>query len=187
MNKLRRSGKRKPMEKKQNLRKGGVYLTTNRTREQLTESMLADITQISRPTMMENKADSAGVLYGSVEEGQFWLMKSAEKNSGFAPQRILSGFFGRQEEKTILVGKFGFVRGFHLMWLLCTVIGAVAMLMMLHSPVVAAVTAVICLVCWIAASVGGCVKYKAEEQAVCEYLRALCASEEEEEEASAEE
>ncbi len=175
------------MEKKKTQRKGGVYLATDRTREQLVESMLADVTQISRPTMMENKADNAGVLYGGVEEGQFWLMKSAEKSSGFAPQRILSGFFGRQEDRTILVGKFGFVRGFHLMWLICTVVGALAVLMMLHSVVVGIITAAICLVCWIAATVGGCVKYKAEEQAVCDYLRELCSVAEPVEETPAEE
>lgn len=164
-----------------------MYLTTDRTREQLVESMLEDITQIGRPTMMDNKADSAGVLYGGVEEGQFWLMMSAEKTSGFAPQRILSGFFGRKEGKTILAGKFGFVRGFHLMWLLCTVIGSVAVLMMLQSVVLGIVTAALCLVCWIAATVGGCVKYKAEEQAICDYLRELCPAGKMEEELPTEE
>lgn len=165
------------MEKKQNRSKGGVYLTTHRTWEQIAERLQEDITQVSRPTMMENKIERAGVLYGGVEEGQFWLVKSADKNSGFAPQRTLSGFVGKKDEKTVLVGKFSFVRGFHLMWLLCTVIGAVAMLMMLQSVVVAAVTAGICLVCWIAASIGGCVKYKAEEEAVQHYLETLCAEE----------
>ena len=175
------------MKKITTQRRGGVYLVTDRTREQLMGGMKADITEISRPTMMENKADRAGVLYGGVEEGHFWLMQSAENKSGFAPQRILTGVFGKQEGKTMLVGKFGFVRGFHLMWLLCTVIGAVAMLMMLHSPVVAAITAVLCVGCWIAATVGGCVKYKAEEQAVSDYLLKLCSVVDAAEEAPAEE
>lgn len=167
------------MEKKNNRNKGaGVFITTERTGKQLAESLLANITQISRPTMMENKTGNDNGLYGGVEGGQFWLVQGSEKKSGFAPQRIFSGFIGRQEEKTVLFGKFGFVRGFHLMWLLCTVIGGIFMLMMLHSPVVAIITVALCLVCWIVATIGGCVKYKEEEQAVRKYLEEVCTEEE---------
>ena len=160
------------------LNKGNrVYLTTSRPREELADALMAGVTQITRPTMMDNKADGAGVLYGGLEENHLWLMQGAKKKSGFAPQRQFAGFLSRQGEQNLVVGSFGFARGFHLTWLLCTVIGGVFMLMMLQSVVVAVLTAAVCLICWIVAAVGGCTKYKEEERAVRAYLEQACAAE----------
>lgn len=167
------------MNKKNNLNKGGrVYLATSRTRENVAAALMDGVTQVSRPTMMDNKTESAAVLYGGLEGNQLWLMQGTEKKSGFAPQRIFSGFLSSQEDKTLVFGTFGFVRGFHLIWLLCTVIGGAFMLMMLQNVAVAVATAGICLVCWIVAAVGGCTKYKEEEKAVRRHLEGICGEEE---------
>lgn len=167
------------MNKKNNLNKGSrVYLTTSRTREDVMEILMDGVTQVSRPTMMDNKTESADVLYGGLEENRLWLMQGTEKKSGFAPQRLFSGFVSRQEDKTLVFGSFGFVRGFHLIWLLCTVIGGVFMLMMLQNVAVAIATAAICIVCWAVAAIGGCTKYKEEEKSVRRHLERICAEEE---------
>lgn len=166
------------MKQKNNLNKGGrVYLTTSRSREEVKEMLMDGVTQVSRPTMMDNKTESGNLLYGGLEENRLWLVQGTEKKSGFAPQRIFSGFVSRQEEKTLVFGSFGFVRGFHLIWLLCTVIGGAFMLMMLQNVAVAVATAVICIVCWAVAAIGGCTKYKEEERAVRLHLEKICAEE----------
>lgn len=166
------------MEKKKNLNKGGrVYLTTSRSREEVKEMLMDGVTQVSRPTMMDNKTENKNVLYGGLEENVIWLMQGTENKSGFAPQRIFSGFVSRQEEKTLVFGTFGFVRGFHLIWFLCTVIGGAFMLMMLQSVAVAIATAAICIVCWAVAAIGGFTKYKEEECLVRQHLEKICAEE----------
>lgn len=162
-----------------NLNKGGrVYLTTSHSPDTVAERLMKGVTQVSRPTMMDNKTENANVLYGGLEGNQLWLMQGTENKSGFAPQRIFSGFVSRQEDKTLVVGTFGFARGFHLIWLICTVVGGAFMLMMLQSVAVAIATAAICLVCWIVAAIGGCTKYKEEERAVRRHLESACEAEE---------
>lgn len=168
--------KEKNMEKKNNLNKGNrVFLTTSRSSEEVKAMLMDGVTQVSRPTMMDNKTENKNVLYGGLEENVIWLMQGTENKSGFAPQRIFSGSFSRQEENTLVFGTFGFARGFHLIWFLCTVIGGVFMLMMLQNVAVAIATAALCVVCWVAATIGGCTKYKEEEKAVRRHLERVCA------------
>lgn len=167
------------MKKKNNLNKGGrVYLVTSCSREEVKERLMDGVTQVSRPTMMDNKTESENVLYGGLEENRLWLMQGTENKSGFAPQRMFSGFVSRQNEQTLVFGSFGFARGFHLIWLLCTVGGGAFMLMMLQNVAVAIATAAICIVCWAAATIGGCTKYKEEEKAVRRHLERICVEEE---------
>lgn len=167
------------MKKEKSLHKGGrVYFTTSQTREIVMEELMDGVTQVNRPTMMDNKTESADVLYGGLEGNRFWLMQGTEKKSGVAPQRFFSGFISRQEEKTLVFGNFGFARGFHLTWLLCTVIGGAFMLMMLHSIAIAVATVAICLVCWAIATIGGCTKYKTEERSVRRHLERVCGEKE---------
>ena len=166
------------MKQINNLNKGGrVYLTTSRSREEVKEMLMDGVTQVSRPSMMDNKTESENVLYGGLEENRLWLMQGTEKKSGFAPQRMFSGFVSRQEEQTLVFGSFGFARGFHLTWLLCTVIGGAFMLMMLQNVAVAITTAAVCIVCWAVATIGGCTKYKEEEKAVRRHLEKIFAEE----------
>lgn len=177
-----RSGKRKIMEKKNNLNRGGyVFIPTERTKEQLAEEIRENVTQISRPSIMDNKTEVAGAFYGGVEGNQVWVVQNAKHNSEFVPQRLYTGVIGQKDGKTVLAGKFGFVRGFHLMWVVCTIIGVVAMLMMVQNTTVAAVIAAICVACWIGTAVSGCVRYKEEEKAVRALLQELCAGGAEEE------
>ena len=167
------------MKQKNSLNKGGrVYLTTSRSREEVAEALMDGVTPVNRPTMMENKTENADVLYGGVEGNYLWFMQGTEKKSGFAPQRIFSGFLSRQGEETLVFGSFGFIRGFHLIWLLCTVVGGAFMLMLLQNMAVAIVTAVICLLCWGVSTIGGCTKYKKEEEAVRRHLETVCTTEE---------
>lgn len=166
------------MKKNNNLNKGSrVYLTSSRGKEEVKEMLMDGVTQVSRPTMMDNKTEGAGVLYGGLEDNRLWLMQGTEKKSGFAPQRIFSGFVSRQEEQTFVFGSFGFIRGFHLTWLLCTVIGGVFMLMLLQNVAVAIAAVAICIVCWVAAVIGGCTKFKEEERLVRLHLEKICAEE----------
>lgn len=140
--------------------------------EQAEEKLLGGVTRQSRPTMMENKLEESGVLYGNSENGFFWLMKKSEK-SGIMPQRIFNGQILSKEGKTMVGGHFIFVGGFHLMWLVCMLVATVAILMMIQNVAVTIATAALFLICWITASICAPRAYKEEERQVVEYLQSL--------------
>lgn len=153
--------------------------TTYGPMEQAEEQILAGITRQSRPTMMENKLEESGVLYGNSENGFFWLMKKSEKG-GVLPQRLFHGQIIAKEEETVVGGRFVFVRGFHLMWFLCMLVAVAAILMMIHSVPLTIATAVLFAVCWFVAGFWAPRAYRAEEEAVLVYLAALFPRPEEE-------
>lgn len=150
------------------------------TAEQAEEQILAGITPQSRPSMMENKLEEGGVLYGNSENGIFWLQKKSEKG-GMLPQRMFQGQVITREGKTVIGGRFAFVGGFHLMWFIFMVVAAVAIFVMFQNLAVTIVTAALFALCWFVASFCAPRSYKEEEQQVVEYLQSLFPLIEEEE------
>lgn len=159
------------------MKKNWYTFTTELSKEQTEERILQNVLRVERPTMLENKLEQRETLYGDMDDGIFWLMKTAGQN-GFLPQRLFMGQVVVQEEKTVIGGRFTFARGFHLMWFICMLLATVTMLLFFHSPVLTAVTAALFLICWIVASVCGCRVYKEEEEAVLSCLKEICTTEE---------
>lgn len=151
------------------MKKNWFTFAADETKEQVEEELLAGVTRQNRPTIMDNKLEEGGVLYGNAENGFFWLMKKSE-TSGFLPQRIFTGQIITKEEKTVIGGRFAFVRGFHLMWLICMILAAATMLMFFHMPVLVGIAAALFALCWAVAALFGPRAYKAEEKQVLEYL-----------------
>lgn len=149
------------------------------TKEQAEEQILAGVTLQNRPTMMENKLEEGGILYGNSENGIFWIVKKSERG-GILPQRIFNGQILSKEEKTVIGGRFAFVGGFHLMWLVCMIVAAAAILMMVQSLPLTIITAVLFGGCWFVASFWSPRAYRAEERQVLEYLGTLFSDTEEE-------
>lgn len=154
------------------MKKNWFTFAAEETKEQAEERILAGVILESQPTMMDNKLEKGGTLYGNAGNGLFWLMKKSESN-GFLPQRIFMGQIITKEEKTVIGGRFAFVRGFHLMWFICMVLAAAAMLLFFHMPVLVGIAAALFAVCWIVAAVCGPRAYRAEEQQVLEYLEGM--------------
>ena len=154
------------------MKKNWFTFVAEGTKEQAEEKILVGVTLQSRPTIMDNKLEERGVLFGNAENGLFWLMKTSEKNS-FLPQRIFTGQIITKDEKTVIGGRFAFVGGFHLMWFVCMVLGAITMLLFFHMPVLMGIAAALFAVCWIVAAVCGPLAYRAEEKQVLDYLEGM--------------